>query len=113
MSWVSSPSKLEEASLFLKFDFISLIPEGMGMSNPVYTASVYTGDDAEPLVVEESDVEELGTCLYVPVSGGEAGVIYEVTCMVEIGGGDDLNPQSKTLRTLVAVISTNSDAQPE
>lgn len=114
MSWVSSPPKLVDARLFLKFDFISLIPDGYNISTPTQTASLYTGpDDSDALVIETAEVVQLDTCFYVPVSGGSAGSVYEVVCTAEIYQGDDPAPQVRSLHTLVAVLSSNPDAQPE
>ncbi len=90
MSRVILPTKLaSEVKLYNQFDFTSILPSGDSITGtPTFTASVYSGTDANPggIIVGGSTVI-VGAVVSTKIQAGVLGVIYELLCSASTVGG--------------------------
>jgi len=64
------------------FDFISKLASGETISTATVTASVYTGVDAAPASLVSGAAAISGTQVSQTLTGGVAGVIYQLNCSI-------------------------------
>lgn len=82
------------------FDFISKLAAGETISGtPVVTCTVWSGVDASPSNVVSGTASVSGTKAVQTLTGGIAGVIYKLVCVVVTSLG-----QTLTLTGYLAVI---------
>lgn len=89
MSIITFPPKPPEEALTLVFDFISKIKPGITLSEPIVSATVWSGRaDSDPIVTEYPTVS--GTKVYQLIGGGTPGTIYKVTASVLTSDGQGI-----------------------
>jgi hypothetical protein len=91
MNRVIIPSKYVGSTVLLdQFNFLSMLAVGETISTAVFTASVYSGVDASPSSVISGSATVATPTPTQKVTGGVAGVIYEILCTVTTNGGQTL-----------------------
>lgn len=94
--------KLDSATSFLDFDFISMLESGETIVGAAVTASVFSGTDANPENIVSGAETVSGSVVTQKIIGGEVGVIYRLTCSVTTSLGN-----VKIMRGLLAVLDSN------
>ena len=72
------------------FDFISRLAVGETISTQVVAATVYSGVDASPSAVVSGSATASGTQVTQKLTGGVAGVIYQLICTITTSAGQTL-----------------------
>jgi hypothetical protein len=85
------PSKGVNETVVLAFDFGPQLAADTISSVGVTTAAVYSGVDGSPSAIVSGVATFSGTVLSQKISGGIAGVIYELTAAVNTTAGQVLN----------------------
>lgn len=109
-----SPAKFVGETRNVKFDFAGLFAYPAGASDsitysltsPVVTCSVYSGTDAAPLAMLVGAPFVSGFAYFQQVTGGVAGVIYELTCTATLSATPSSNYVGETieLSTFLTII---------
>ena len=76
------PPKLASSTESYTVDFTDLVPAGDSISSQTVTASVYSGTDASPSSIISGSATASGTRVTQKLTGGTAGVIYQLTWTV-------------------------------
>lgn len=72
--------KIAGETVLREFDFASKLASGETISSATVAAVVYSGTDAAPSGVISGADSVSGSVVSQAITGGEAGVIYELTC---------------------------------
>lgn len=87
---IQLPLKLSTSTQNVEFDFLSLLAIGETISTQVVTASVYSGTDASPSSLISGSAIASGTIVTQKLTGGIAGVTYELVCTITTSAGQTL-----------------------
>lgn len=90
MSRVTFPPKLSGSTILLPFDFLSSLAVGETLSSASTTATVYSGSDSSPSSLISGSTSVSGSIATQKITGGVAGVIYEVLCTASTSAGETL-----------------------
>lgn len=90
MNELQIPPKLVGETATVRFDFISRLAVGETISTKSVVATVYTGVDATPSAVISGAASSSGTVVSQLVTGGVAGVIYQLVCTITTSAGQTL-----------------------
>lgn len=93
-SYETLPKAVSETQI-LRPDFISSMPSGVTISSAAASQAVYSGT---PSTLTLGAASISGSRVSVPVAGGTAGTIYQVTVAATLSDGQILR-----MRTLLAV----------
>jgi hypothetical protein len=85
------PAKGVNETVVLGFDFGAQLGTDSISSVGVTTAAVYSGVDASPGAIVSGVATFSGTLLSQKITAGIAGVIYEITAVVNTAAGQVLN----------------------
>lgn len=75
---------------FIQFDFRSSLSAAETIVTQVVTASVYSGEDPSPSGIISGSASATNTVVFQLITGGVAGVIYDVLATVTTSLGQTL-----------------------
>lgn len=90
MSRADLPAKFAGVTTLLPFYFAGDLASGETISTQAVTATVYSGTDANPAAVISGAATASGSTVTQKVTGGTAGVIYELVCQITTSLGKTL-----------------------
>lgn len=93
---MDQPTKDPSGIINVTFDFSDL--SSSTPSAATVTNSVYQGTDTTPLVIGSNSIS--GTVVTQPITGGTAGMIYDLRCTATIGGNSYVKGKVLAVRTL-------------
>jgi len=87
---VTLQPKLVGETRAYSFDFLSRLAVGETISTQVCTASVYSGLDTSPSSLISGSATASGSVVAQTLTGGVAGVIYQITCTITTSASQTL-----------------------
>jgi hypothetical protein len=87
LSRADLPPKLASSTETYTVDFVSDIPAGDSISSQSVVASVYSGTDGSPSSIVSGSASASGTRVSQNITGGVAGVVYELLWTAGTAGG--------------------------
>lgn len=99
---VTFPPKLIAATNTLPFDFASALSIGETIVSALVTATVFSGEDANPSNIINGSATISGSIVLQSVTAGTIGVVYVLSCAATTSTGQEL-----LLNGYLAVISNN------
>jgi hypothetical protein len=90
MNRIQLPPKLLGETANTVFDFVSKLAVGETISTGSVVATVYSGVDATPASLVSGAASLSGTKVTQQITGGVAGVIYQLLCTITTSAGQTL-----------------------
>jgi hypothetical protein len=90
MSRIQFQPKLVGETGSYGFDFVSRLGASETISSSTVVVSVYSGVDASPASMLSGTTSNAGTQVTQKLTGGVAGVVYQVMCTIVTSAGQTL-----------------------
>ena len=83
--------KYQGETIKIAFDFLSRLAVGETISTQAVSATTYSGTDASPSAIISGVATASGSIVTQTITGGVAGVIYNLVCAITTSLGQTLH----------------------